>query len=64
MKGVDIMATKSIYKDVRIKDIDLCRKFVSALENSQNKSSKQVVISKRVTTVKGENLNEMFKSNK
>lgn len=55
------MATKSIYKEVRIKDPALCRKFVSALEHSKERRCKEVVISKMVTTVKGEALKEMFK---
>ena len=55
------MATKSIYKDVRIKDPSLCRRFVSALENAESDRGKEVVFSKRVTTVKGEDIKKMFK---
>lgn len=54
------MATKSIYKDVRIKDPALCRRLVSALENAKSDKGKEVVFSKRVTTVKGEDINKMF----
>lgn len=54
------MATKSIYKDVRIKDPSLCRRLVSALENAKSDKGKEVVFSKRVTTVKGEDINKMF----
>lgn len=58
------MATKSIYKEVRIKEPALCRKFVSALEHAKDRKCKEVVMSKMVTTVKGEALKEMFKSDK
>jgi hypothetical protein len=40
------MATKSIYKNVVIKNSSLSRTLVSALENAQNKTSKDVRLSK------------------
>lgn len=55
------MATKSIYKDIRIKDPVLCRNFVSALELSKKKKGKEIILSKRVTTIKGESIKEIFK---
>lgn len=54
------MATKSIYKDIRIKDRALCRNFVSALEHAEGKSSKKVILSKKVTTIRGDKIKEIF----
>ena len=54
------MATKSIYKAIRVKDPSLCRRLVSALENAKSDRGKEVIFSKRVTTVKGEDINKMF----
>ena len=54
------MSTKSIFKDVVMDNSASCSKFVSALERSLVEKSNQVVISKKVTTVRGETLNRMF----
>lgn len=55
------MATKSILKEVRFKDKHLCRGFADALEHAKGKSSKPVVISRTVTTVKKDEMNQFFK---
>lgn len=54
------MATNSIYKEMRVKDRKYCRNFVAALENAEKKSSKDVVVSKLVKEIKGDNLRKMF----
>ena len=46
------MATKSVYKQVRIKDKSLTQRLVVALENSQYKTAKQVEYSKTVREIK------------
>ena len=56
------MATKSIYKEIRIKDKLFCKTFVSALENAQNKKGKEVTLKRRVDEVRDiEELTKMFK---
>jgi len=45
------MATKSILKSIRLKEPGLCRSFVSALENSENKRSIDVRYSRMVRDV-------------
>jgi len=42
--GAGIVATNSILNNVRIKDKQLARNFVKALENAENKKAKEVVI--------------------
>lgn len=54
------MSTKSIFKDVVVDNSASCSKFVSALERSVEEKSNQVVISKKVTTVKEKTLERMF----
>lgn len=56
------MATKSIYKDVRIADKALCRQLVSALENAENKHSKEVKMSKKVSNISLDELSTFFKN--
>lgn len=46
------MATKSILKNVVIRDKNVCRSLVSALENAQNKRSKDVRLKKKCTDLK------------
>lgn len=54
------MSTKSIFKDVVVDNSASCSKFASALERSVEEKSNQVVISKKVTTVKEKTLERMF----
>lgn len=54
------MATKSILKEVRFKDRNLCRGFASALENAEGKKSKDVTISRTVTEVKKADVKKFF----
>ena len=54
------MATNSILKNVNISDKKLGRSFVMALEEGENKSAKEVVLSRTVSDVKRENIKELF----
>jgi len=54
------MATNSIYKEMRVKNTGYCRNFVAALENAEKKSSKDVVLSKRIQELRGDILKKMF----
>ncbi len=58
------MATKSILKNVNITDKSSARKFISALENAQNKTSKTVSYTRTVKEVKGDDINKFFGVNK
>ena len=46
------MATKSITKDIRIKDPVLGRSFANALENCSGKYAQEVIIPKKVREIK------------
>jgi len=54
------MATRSIFKNITLKDKKLCENFVSALENAKGKSSVQPQISKRVEHVKRGQIKDFF----
>ena len=54
------MATSSVLKNVNIKEKNLGRSFVNALENAKDKGSKPVVLSKTVKTIKADKIGEMF----
>ena len=55
------MATKSISKNIDIRDKNLAKKFVLALENAENKTSKTVHIDKTVRTATREDIAKIFK---
>ena len=54
------MATKSIFKDVKIREKRLGRGLVSALENAENKKAKEVHMSRKCSEVKGSCVKEIF----
>lgn len=54
------MATKSIYKNIKIKDRIMCRDLVSALENAHAKQSTPVNFQRRVRDVRGEDIKKLF----
>lgn len=54
------MATKSIFKNIVIKDRTISRRLVLALENARGKSSKQVVLSKSFHEVKKGQIKDVF----
>lgn len=58
------MATNSILKDVNINSKQLGRNFVSALENAENKKSKNVVLNKACTTVRKDQIKTFFEVKK
>jgi len=55
------MATKSIYKNVVIKDTQLKKNLVLALENAQKKTSKKVQLSKPCRSIKKEQVKDFFR---
>ncbi len=54
------MATKSILKEVNIRNKHLGRKLVSALEHAKHKGSIEVKLSKPVNEVSREQIKELF----
>lgn len=54
------MATKSILKNVDIKDKKLGKSLVIALENAAGKKSKEVQLSRTYEDVRGEKLRSFF----
>lgn len=54
------MATKSILKNVDIKDKKLGKQLVIALENASSKSSKQVTLSRTYQDIRGEKIKEVL----
>lgn len=56
------MATKSIYKNVKIKNRYLSHSFISALENASGKKDKEVVFQRKVRDVRGEDIKKLFGS--
>ena len=58
------MATKSILKNIDIKDNASCFALVDALEKAEGKRGKKVVLSKPCTELKGEALKKVFGSSK
>ena len=54
------MATKSITKDINVKDKKSAYNLASALENSKNKGRKVVSISKSVRDIKGKDILKLF----
>lgn len=54
------MATKSISKNINIKGRTQVKKLVDALEHAHQHRGKTVTMSKAVTEVKGDKVNEFF----
>ncbi len=54
------MATKSILKNVDIKDKKLGKSLIIALENAAGKQSKEVTLSRRYDDVRGEKIKEIL----
>lgn len=54
------MATKSILKNINIKGKRMGRNFISALETSQNKPGKKVVVGKSCSVLKKEQIKSLF----
>lgn len=54
------MATKSILKNVDIKDKKLGKSLVVALENAYEKSSKKVSLTRTYSDIRGEQIKDIF----
>lgn len=54
------MATKSILKDVNIKEKKLAHTFILALDNARNKQHEQTLVSRKYTELSGEKIKEFF----
>lgn len=54
------MATKSILKNVDIKQKKLGKSLIVALENASGKTSKNVSLSRTYSDVRGEKIQEIF----
>lgn len=57
------MATKSIYKNVNLKNKTLTRGLILALENAMDKQEKEVQISKSVKEIKKNDIMRIFGDN-
>lgn len=58
------MATSSIYHSVTIRDKNLCKALITALENSKSTTNKTVIMSKKVQEIRGEDILKLFGDNK
>ncbi|MCB7321226.1 hypothetical protein [Lacrimispora sp. 210928-DFI.3.58] len=54
------MATKSILKDVSIKERSLAHTFLDALDNAKSKKHEQVQISRKCSEITGDKIKEFF----
>jgi len=54
------VATKSFLKNIDIRNKRSCFKFVSALENAQNKSGEEVIMSKSVNIINKDDIKKFF----
>jgi hypothetical protein len=54
------MATKSILKNITIRNSASCKSLVSALENARNKPRKEVTLQKKHVIVKGDQIKKLF----
>ena len=60
VKEVMNMATKSILKNIHIRDKRSAWNLVNALENAKKKKGKEVILSKNLNEIKGEKIKEFF----
>jgi len=60
----DFMATKSILKNVQINKKDMAKSLVSALDNAEKKSSKDVILNRALDEVKGKDIKVLFGDSK
>jgi hypothetical protein len=58
--GDFIMATKSILKNIVIKDKKSCRSLINALENAKGKTRKEVVFSRSYRTATEDDIDRIF----
>ena len=62
-KGVMTVATKSVLKNVRIKDRDSALRLVRALENAEGKRSQEVKQTRTFSDASREEIRKMFGKN-
>lgn len=55
------MATKSIYKNVNIKNKVLAKGLLTALENAEGRKGKEVQLQKSFEEIRGDDLKKLFK---
>ena len=60
MKGGKIMATSSIYHNIKIKNKNLLKGLLLALEHPKIKKSKDVVLTQRCQKVSKEDIKKFF----
>ena len=58
------MATKSITKNIDIREKRLAHSFAKAMERSERKNPREIVYSRKLVEVKGDSLKEMFENMK
>lgn len=63
-RGVDDMATKSIYKDVKIREKSLGRSLANALENAEKKKAPPVEYSRGFRRVEKNEIQDFFGKHK
>lgn len=54
------MATKSMYKNIKIKSKPLAHSFIRALENAQNFTNERAIPNVKVQGVRKENVKDFF----
>ena len=54
------MATKSMLKNIVLRDRKLANNFLSALEKAGKKKSKKVILERNIEEVKGEDIKKLF----
>ncbi len=57
------MATKSILKDVKIKDKQLAHTFIAALDQAENSKYKTVQVTRECKELTGDKIKEFFGKN-
>lgn len=60
LKGVYIMATKSVLKSIHIRDKRAAERLVSALEHAAEKGSKQVLRTRMFSDANRDEIRKMF----
>lgn len=60
LKGVYIMATKSVLKSIHIRDKNAAERLVSALEHASEKGAKQVLRTRMFSDASREEIRKMF----
>lgn len=63
IERVIYMATKSILKDIKIKDKQLAHEFITALEQAESNKYKSVKITRECKELTGDNIKDFFGKN-